>query len=415
MGRIKLEPIKNIILITAISGGYVFFALTSLFGIKYMGKNESSVYLIFNVFFALMSLLIIIFNWTRHKIKFNRYQYIFLLFIPLFIILFFIKDYSGNKYVLKVFQLYLIWSVITSYIGIYYAKNKYDYNESLKYWVLLMWLLSIGAIKILFSYLFSGFSWMGINTVGDVNYQSLSYMVSFAYSLNLFFILFKNKIRMFSFCYTPTYKLMSLILLPLQVFSVFISGGRGGFVVIAFSTIVLFYFAVKFSIVSIRFLLSLLGIFIFLVIITIPILANYELFSRGIDRVFSYISFSGIDMKQTSFRDIVYNIAMSGIKEKPLLGHGIFKQMDYMGQWGYPHNLFLEILLGGGIIFFLFMMLISYFFYKRMIHLVKLNISHGLLLSIFCFTFIHLMFSGTYLTTPFFWFLGAYVFSYPVK
>jgi len=413
MGRIKLKPIRNIVLIITISGGYVFFAFTSLFGIKYMGKSESIVYVMFNVFFALMSLLIIFINWAQQKYKFNPYQFIFL-FAPLLFIYFFIKDYSGNREILKVFQLYLIWSVVASYIGIYYAKNKHDFSDSLKYWVLLMFLLSTGTIRILLSYFFSGYTWLGSDIAGDADYQTLSYMLSFAYSLNLFFIIYKNKIKLFSFCYYTSYKLLSFILLILQILCVFMSGGRGGFVVIAFSTIVLLYYALKFNIISKSFLISLISVCFIVFMVIIPIFSKHELFSNGINRVFSYISFSGINMKKTSQRNVVYNIAISGIKEKPLLGHGIFKQFGYMGYWIYPHNLFLEILLGGGIIYFLFMLLISYVFYKRMIHLIKIDSSHVLLLSIFCKTFVSLMVSGTYLTTPLFWFLGAYVFCYPI-
>ena len=120
-------------------------------------------------------------------------------------------------------------------------------------------------------------------------------------------------------------------------------------------------------------------------------------------------------MKQTSYRDIVYNEVLIKIKDRPLLGYGMFKQMDYMKNWMYPHNFFLEVLLSGGIVYLLFILFVSYVFYKKMIYLIGLDISHVLLLSIFGFTFVQLMLSGTYLSTPFFWFLGSYVFSYPTK
>lgn len=404
-----MGSIQNIILIFALCSEYIFFSLIHIFGIKYTGASESNMYIIFCILFAFSSLLIIFFNWGRQKFRLNSYQYIFL-FLPILITILFLKENSGNAQIFRIYRIYLIFCAVASYIGIYYAKNGYGYNRSIKYWILLMWVLTIGTAIPLFLYLLTD------KYAGSIDgYQTLSYAASLAYSLNLFFILYKKKIELFSFCHHPIYKIISIVLLILQVLCVFIAGGRGGFVVIAFASIMLFYYGIKLSVVNGKYVLLALIAFIVVVVTVIPMISKNEFIANGMDRVFSYISPSGIDMKKTSGRDIVFNIAISQIKERPLVGYGIFKYTLHMKPYTYPHNIVLEILLAGGVIYLLLMVLISYVFYRRMIYLVKANYSHVLLLSIFSFTFVGLMASGTYLTTPFFWFLGAYVFSFPIE
>ena len=67
--------------------------------------------------------------------------------------------------------------------------------------------------------------------------------------------------------------------------------------------------------------MGLLGVVIIFDLVQNSVLENT--FNRGMDRAFSYISSSGIDMAQTSNRDIVFELAQKNIEANRYTGYGI--------------------------------------------------------------------------------------------
>jgi O-antigen ligase len=123
---------------------------------------------------------------------------------------------------------------------------------------------------------------------------------------------------------------------------------------------------------------------------------------------------NGINWEKTSGRDQVYSSAISFIKERPILGYGIFSYWRVMPN---PHNLFLEILLSGGIVyFFMFFSLLGRLFIK-LSKMIRYDCRNKFWLVIYMYPFIMLMFSGSYLTSSMFWFVGMLVATYrmPLK
>ena len=127
------------------------------------------------------------------------------------------------------------------------------------------------------------------------------------------------------------------------------------------------------------------------------------------DRAFSYISSSGIDMAQTSNRDIVFELAQKNIEANRYTGYGIFHTI---GAFGYPQNIFLEILEGGGIFYFAFWIIILIISIKRAYFIIKIERNLLFLVPLFIYPFVNLLFSGSYLMTGMFWFVLVFVLIY---
>jgi len=403
--NIRALDYKNIVLTMTLVIVHVFFSIFNILRLTHAGREDSYAFTIFCLIFLTLSLFIVFFEWFKHKVKFNVTQYLFLVFIPLFISVIFFIENAENPVALQLYQYYLSFGVVSSYIGIYYSKNKKELTKSLKYWVLLIWLLTIGSFIELYIFLFTA----PPDAFQIMHGQRLSYTLAIAYSLNLLFLLCRNKIKTFSICNSKKYTYVSVVMLLSKIVCIFISGGRGGFVVIVFSTFVIFYYAVKKKFIKAKILIGIIIVFVS-IFFALPVLLSNEVIRRGYERVFSYITPAGIDATQASGRDIVWRNTLYGINERLIFGHGIFGQIDYLG--GTPHNFFLEVLLSGGLIYLFIILLILLFFIYKFIFVIKNDINNSLLLPFISVVFVSLMVSGTYLTAGMFWFLGAYVFSY---
>ena len=194
-------------------------------------------------------------------------------------------------------------------------------------------------------------------------------------------------------------------------FNMSFSGGRGGVVFLfALAGLISLIFVKKRNIFKVLFFvlpLGLLGVVIIFDLVQNSVLENT--FNRGMDRAFSYISSSGIDMAQTSNRDIVFELAQKNIEANLYTGYGIFHTI---GAFGYPHNIFLEILEGGGIFYFAFWIIILIISIKRAYFIIKIERNLLFLVPLFIYPSVNLLFSGSYLMTGMFWFVLVFVLIY---
>jgi O-antigen ligase len=100
----------------------------------------------------------------------------------------------------------------------------------------------------------------------------------------------------------------------------------------------------------------------------------------------------------SSGRDVLYNNALAQIKEHPILGSGIGSYAEKAGEYIYPHNIILEILLDFGFIGLIFFVPIIIYLFLRTVKILNQNdISYNILGFFFLNSFIKLMFSGSYL------------------
>ena len=361
-------------------------------------------YIFYTLIIAGISLLIFFTDLLKNKREINP----IILFIPAALIgvyLLTILFQKGSELGTSFFIYYLIWSLPAFVVGVYFS---YDQRIKILFKSLDIILIigSFGIILNMVGNIFSGDSVQGLS--GGTN-QSLAYISAFLFGINLFSNFLNLKVSKYKFAETKIYSIFAILISPILILSTIISGGRGGMVLIILY-IILFFFLIFFRVYSIkknRIILSILtSILIFISF------AQNEIIINGFERNFAYIQEGEIDWKNTSNRDDLYNETLILIKEKPLLGHGIF---GYLKISPNPHNIFLEALLAGGIVYFVILSLTLISIFLKYLNILSKNKSYILLSVIMLFPFTFLLFSGTYLVSTEFWFIIGLIYSYRLK
>lgn len=118
-----------------------------------------------------------------------------------------------------------------------------------------------------------------------------------------------------------------------------------------------------------------------------------------------------VNYQESNARNILHEITIKQIiKDETGFGYGFFADRQFTPGEEYCHNLELELLIsfgaiGGGIILLVLFALIYKSFKKT-----HGTSTCGLLFALFCSSFMHLQFSGSYTSTPWFWlYLGICV------
>lgn len=397
MGR--LYKLKCWIYPLSFLGAEMFSAFCGIAG--YKQEEGSTLYLYYMISLFTLSMILVMHDIFILGKPFSKT----VLLIPIIFTVCYFSDISSEssplEWTKKSYQFFLFFSLPPMLIASLIAKNK-NIESLYKYLDVILIILGIGMIAKLPRMMMLGEFIEG--------YNNISYQSALAFGFIYYGLLSKREDR-FKFLKTKLFKLISIgmcVLLPLTSLS---SGGRGGVVFLfALAGIISFIFVKKRNIFKVLFFvvpLGLLGITILSNLVQNPALINT--LNRGMDRAFSYISSSGIDMTQTSNRDIVYELAQKNIEANPYSGYGIFHTI---GSFGYPHNIFLEILEGGGIFYFAFWIIILIIGIKRAFFIIKRERNLLFLMPLFMYPCINLLFSGSYLMNGVFWFTLVFVLIY---
>lgn len=378
---------------------FTFFSINSLFSIKYEGAESGNSYVILIVISALLFYGTLI---RRLLIRKFSKSVLIVFFVAIFIIFnaFFANIFMQidtqkfiNQFLLLVMPAFLFGSEL-SRTGSLISVSK-----------MLFTIAIIVSLSVLF--LIPKMLYIPTNELmtffGGGQYQAFSYSVSFSFLVSLVYYLFylQNK-RLFT-------RILFLILFIIQISGVALSGGRGGAgVVIIGLFIILIHKFPLFRALKIVVLIS-VALLIFSTGLYFYFLEYSDRIFESLGRIFSFINDGGIDFTQTSNRDLVYGETIDLISNAPILGYGILGYLTKTNG-GYPHNFFLEILLQGGILFLIIWSIIFFFYIRKYLKLININ-KHIYLLPTFIYSFVLLMFSGTYLLEPFFWFNLSYVFT----
>lgn len=395
---------KYLVFFSALTSFMLFPVICACLGWKYQGASESNSYKLFCFVSAALSYLFIFLCFAKNKWKIRKNN-ILLLAFPVVIVLLYIIESPQNDIALRLFTEHLLWGSTAIYIALYIAK--YRLLKKLAFPLLAFCFLSF--ISLWVSVILPFMHGKIFESFAGSSYQELSYIASFSFSIILFFALFYKKI--YPSLNLKYYTYLAVIPMALYVVCIFISGGRGGMIVVVLSLLVYGYLWKDSLRKQWKSIIILTLFFCILFIYIEKEFLNDERFLLGAERVFSYISSDGVDVSKASHRDQVYLQAINVIRDNPIYGYGFFSYLDVFKR-GYPHNFFLEILLQGGVVFlYIIVFLILYFFYK-LCKMIKFDNTHLLLMPFLLFPIVKLMFSGSYITEPFFWFCLAYVFSY---
>lgn len=380
-------------------GAEMFSAFCGITG--YKQEEGDTLYLYYMISLFALSMILIIHDIFILDKPFSKT----VLLIPIIFTICYFSDISSEspplEWTKKSYQFFLFFSLPPMLIASLIAKNK-SIERMYKYLDVILIILGIGMIAKLPEMMMLG---------GFIDgYNNISYQSALAFGFIYYGLLSKREDK-FKFLNNKLFKLVSIVMCVLLLLTSLSSGGRGGVVFLfALAAFISFTFIKKRNIFRVLFFVVPLGL------IGTAILSNLvqnsaleNTLKRGIDRAFSYISSSGIDMTQTSNRDIVYELARKNIEENPYTGHGVFHTI---GSYGYPHNIFLEILEGGGIFYFAFWIIILIICMKKAYFAIKIEQNLLFLVPLFMYPCVNLLFSGSYLMNSVFWFTLVFVLIY---
>lgn len=380
-------------------GAEMFSAFCGITG--YKQEEGDTLYLYYMISLFALSMILIIHDIFILDKPFSKT----VLLIPIIFTICYFSDISSEspplEWTKKSYQFFLFFSLPPMLIASLIAKNK-SIERMYKYLDVILIILGIGMIAKLPEMMMLG---------GFIDgYNNISYQSALAFGAIYYGILSQRKDR-FEFLKYKLFKLVSIVMCVLLLLTCLSSGGRGGVVFLfALAGLISFVFVKKRNIFKVLFFVVPLGL------LGVNLISNLgqnstlvNTLNTGMERAFSYISSSGIDMTQTSNRDIVYELARKNIEENPYTGYGVFHTI---GSFGYPHNIFLEILEGGGIFYFAFWIIILMISIKRAYFIIKKEQNLLFLMPLFLYPCINLLFSGSYLMTGAFWFALVFVLIY---
>lgn len=377
----------------------VFFSCITAFNIEYLSSSDSPMYIYYHIVMGCLIFFFFLKNLFLQK-KYITKKLLYLFVLLIFFSFVFFLDRPSSKFGHSLLFIFYSESFFAILIAYDLARNKT--LPFLAKWIELIMVFISLILFLNIPKLIAGTA-IGMGS----SHQSLAYTSAFMFSLNLFFILFGKNFKRFALFRSNKFRVFSFFLLVIQLISCFVSGGRGGGLLLIISTVYLLYLSMnlrRFKNTFLKFLLLAIGGCILYVFLPDSI---HTLVNNGTSRTFSYLTEKGIDMSQTSNRDVVYNRTISAISDRPILGYGIFKYTDVFGI--HPHNFFLEILLQGGFSLLIFMCLFLFSLFTKLGKIMKLSIEYYLLIPFILYWSTMLLFSGTYMLTPLFWFVVVYV------
>lgn len=381
-----------------------FFSICAILGLDFYSEEADTVpYFVYT--YMIMDVIVLI-SFLRKLIMYgaNLIDYSSFLLIATVLILFFLDPPSWHEgvtifksFVAKSIPAMMVASIVSARFKLAYLIRNFD---------ILVVLLSIAMILNFPKYL------LGSIAIGGAGYQALAYFSAIAFSLNLYMIVAGDDTNRYEIFKSEVYKLLSYFFLAVQVVTCLISGGRGGAVLIIASTLFLFWRFLRDKLSKLFLFIVFFLSFAYFVSTLMP--NEYgEILQKGFERSFSYITESGVDMSATSNRDLTYTASLNAIAKSPVVGYGLFKYIDV--NKFYPHNFFLEILMQGGCVYMIVMLTFLVYLYSKYNSLTRVNVLFTSIGIIAIYPFFYLLFSGSYIGNPIFWFSIFLILHYNLK
>lgn len=358
---------KNVLFLNIDSGYYIFIVSTGVITTFY------ALYIILKKQEITMSLILL------------------LLIITIVTCSFTLSIHKGEELASNNFIFFIMWAIPAAICGIYIRYLKKD--RVLKFFKSIFFIFSISIILIILVPYILGSLPAYIN-FGLMNYQNVSYISAFTIGIGLYFITEK---------YTR-FKLLYIFLIGLLIPVIFISGGRGGAVLLIIYILTTILMTLKNQ--NVPFFKKLM---INTMVLVFSVFAIFFVIKSGNTRTFSYISNGKISLEGTSGRGEIYSTVISLIEDKPLTGYGLFNYYHFIHT--IPHNIVLEILLAFGIVG---LFVISIFMFVILYHFIKNYDSNSLdriVIFIGLYPITYLMFSANFLIVSELWFVLFYMIS----
>lgn len=394
---------KNIIFFVALFASQIYFCFEAIFGNNLLGAEEAPASYKYYCIICFV-LFFLVYFFESPKIGLTGRMLMSYFIIGIYVFASFVSGYWNVKSGLCL----IAFCLPASCLGIYYARTK-SYVSLMKYIDLFIPFMAISLVYMLFDM-------VSVAIDGIKQYsQSISNMASLCYLFTLFILAFGDTYDRFKPFTSKWYRYFYYFLLPFLLFVIFFSGGRGGFVIVFIGTF-LYFLVTKHSIKKLLLGLILIGGVLYVGSLFLPNILGDDLgnmLTLNFERVFSYISSSGIDMSETSNRDDVFVTALACIDNSPIIGYGLYGYLDVFGY--YPHNIVLEILLQGGYLFLFVAILVAISLFVKFLYIQRKDKATHVLLPFIIYPFVQLLYTGSYMENPFFWFSVMFIFNYNIR
>lgn len=385
---IKEVYMKYILLLGIISMN--IFIIYSTFLKDVLNINVSNTYFIvmsiiasYTIFYSLTKIIV-----TK---KINKTYFLLVLVISIVMISYIVSPFKLEEDVKNSILFFWLWAVPGSICGI--ESRNFKKSTFTKFFRFIFFSFSISLVFLFIIPFISG-STTTFNSSGLLNYQNASYIAAFIFGIGLYFLSEKNL----------KFKYLYLILVIFMVSIIFIVQGRGGlilllvygmFTVVQLITNKEIKLAEKIKLIIFGFLLIFLAFTLFV--------------NLKENRILSYFENGEFQVGNTSGRDILYSNSIELIKDKFLMGYGMFNYYPSLG--GTPHNIFLEIFLISGFVGLIIFIFITFYYIYKFVKLYEEDSIDKLVIYIFAYPTIFLMFSGNFLIIAELWFVIFYVIS----
>lgn len=385
----------------------IFLIIISMFGLTYYGHDSGPMFTVTVLSVNISSIIYIFYYEFRyhHAAIGSWIPY----FLPAIFVMFYFMELLFNSPIDTETSSSSFRDVVAvSSLGMWGGTFCYRYNKFhliIKNLELIMLICTIALVMALPTMFVSS---LGTSIGGAGDHQIVSYIsaVAFGCSFYRYFINPKDGYWLFT---NIIFHGFSLPLMVLQALICIVGGGRGGFVTLFVITL--------FSILALKMSVKRLVLFIVLgivgTIIFFQMVGNSDIgnsFMRIFD-MFGQHKVGSVDEE----RDRIATTAMSYIAESPFLGYGFFHQFDMCMKSvdvPYWHNYFIELLMQGGIILFAIGSSVYFKVIIRTKRIIQKEANHFILITLVSYPFVMLLFSGSYMLIPCFWFVVTYVLGY---
>lgn len=396
-----IKYISEFLVVTSLVVSTIQFLLFSLLGIEYDPEKGGGLVAILNI--AFFGICVVWVWWheitlkAKHHVLWPYALVAFIIFSFFFESVFF-PDLTLSSFAGKQFTFFGAMSVPAIFLATYVYRHE-AYGMITRNMDIIMIISSLALILNIPTMLSSS----AFQTIGGAGgHQEISYSAAWCFCINLTNILSGNTENRFRIFNSNFFRIVFLVLLPIQAMICILGGGRGGGVLLILSFVVALYlYGRQHFWRTMLFAVLAVGAFSVIAITS-------GQFTDGFGRTFDYLTGNGIDLEQnmsdverTQLREQSYQI----IGESPIIGYGLWHGLKVAGF--YMHNIFLDILISGGVVYlFLFL-----YCMKKVINTIVCMIHDKRFCTILPIALLPatmLLFSGFYMTTPLFWFSVIY-------
>lgn len=394
-----MRTFRDFWLVYCLVADLLFFCWAGIFGMKFEGSDSSLVYKIFMTLSGSVVIGYTLLQVLRRNVHMGVSAWVLLFFLPLLFAVDYFWETSVKMIDIGKLNPFVLMMVCFSYTGI--CSGVCIAQRGIGHYA--RWLDVVMLIITVSLFISILGALAGIVSVGGASYQTLAYLGGFSFCINLCMILWGDNYRRLPLFRSRLWRRLAFVLLAVQLVACLVSGGRGGFVTLAIGSM---YMLWRSRHLGKTVILSALCV---LAVAAVTSVDDESVLMRTLEknsvRTFDYIDSDKESFKRKTGREGVYKTALEKFVGTGYMGEGLCQGIVS----GYPHNVVLEILMQGGL---LYMMVWTMVFLKLFRHIHYLNANDGawILYPLIFYHFIMLIFSGTYLTAPLFWFVISYAY-----